>query len=149
VSSTKKKTRRKPGSKPGTSGNPSTQWRPGDRPSPATEFKPGSSGSPSTQFKPETSGNPAGYFARGRRVSEELAKIIHERGGDRALAMVWLREALDGNYKFFQLLIKHYELPVDIVMAALGSAANPIDVAVDVPKRIAIPDVDERLNRDD
>jgi hypothetical protein len=96
------------------------------------------------QFQPGQSGNPAGY-SRGRRITDELIKLIAERKVDRALATVWLRESLDGNPRFFKMLLDRYEDPIPTYhqigvngfnpAAPVGSADNPIDLTPDDAER--------------
>jgi hypothetical protein len=98
---------------------------------------------PSTdhQFKPGQSGNPNGY-SRGRRITDELVELIGANKAEIPLAKVWLRKALEGDSRFFRLLIDRLEDPADLV----GSANRPIELeAGEPPKRIIIPDADDRL----
>jgi hypothetical protein len=94
------------------------------------------------RWKPGQSGNPNGY-SRGRRITDELVKMIAANSADVALARVWFRKALEGDPTFFRLLIDRYEDPVPraielsggITAAMLGPAENPLDVTPDDPER--------------
>ena len=81
---------------------------------------------PDTQFQPGQSGNPGGS-SRGRRITAELVKLIDAKDATRALATIWLREALSGNSRFFRLLIDRTEDPMPRP-ERLGSEARPIEL---------------------
>jgi hypothetical protein len=128
---------------------------PAERADYATQFQPGNDVGAATRFQPKQSGNPLGTTRERRLVTTELERLIDAKIVGPALAKMWLRKIAEGNWPFFKLYMDRCEGAADIVAAMrseLGSADNPIDVTppvVDVPKRIVIPDVDERLNRDD
>jgi hypothetical protein len=60
------------------------------------------------KWKPGQSGNPAGY-SRGRRVTDALIALIEDKGAEKPLASVWLRKALEGDPKFFAMLLDRVE----------------------------------------
>lgn len=64
--------------------------------------------SPSTRFKPGHSGGPGGP-GKGRRATSELLKLIEERGADRAIAVKWLQEILQGDFRYFQAFLDRTE----------------------------------------
>ena len=99
---------------------------------------------PSTQFKPGRSGNPGGRPS-GRSILARLRDLLeqHELSGkpikgDKQVAdlltEVILRKALEGDPRFIELAVKCFPPePMD--------APEPTDE----PKRIVIPDADDRL----
>jgi hypothetical protein len=116
---------------------------------------------PDTQFKPGQSGNPGGHSS-GRRLASAIIRLLDEKGLDRDVALTLIAKALgrldildskipDGkggfrvekrtpDFAWFKQLM-------DVVDGPLGyrSDAPPTSVPTDEPKRIEIPDADERL----
>jgi hypothetical protein len=90
------------------------------------------------QFKPGQSGNPNGY-SRSRRITDALLDLIAEHKADRTLANVWLKAALQGDYRFFRELLDRTEGPVKQIIETHDSDQEK--------PRIEVPDVDQRPKR--
>jgi hypothetical protein len=60
------------------------------------------------RWKPGQSGNAAGY-SRGRRISDALSRLIEAKGAADLLAEVWLAKSLEGDPKFFAMLLDRTE----------------------------------------
>jgi len=61
-----------------------------------------------TRWKPGQSGNPNGG-AKSRRVTRALIKQLEREGVTAALAKVWLKLAVQGDHRFFAMLLERTE----------------------------------------
>ena len=66
---------------------------------------------PDSQFRPGQSGNPSGSSKR-QRIAGALIQLIDEKNADRKLALRWLNEALEGDFRFFHELLDRVDGPV-------------------------------------
>jgi hypothetical protein len=64
--------------------------------------------SPATRFKPKWKGGPGGYPPR-RRITDALAELIEEKDAYRAIAARWLKEMLDGDFKYTKEAVDRLE----------------------------------------
>ena len=74
---------------------------------------------PDTQFKP---GNPGGPGApRGPRITTVLRALMDEKAADKGLATVWLKRALEGDFRYFKELLDRIEGKVPDKIENIGS----------------------------
>jgi hypothetical protein len=104
------------------------------------------------KWQPGQSGNPAGY-SRSRRTTDALLRLIDEKGADDAIARVWLKRVLEGDFRYFKELLERTE----------GKTSQPIEVKtsptfdggdvrkiLDDPEAVRLAcDLDARLANDD
>jgi hypothetical protein len=79
-----------------------------------------------TRWKPGQSGNPAGH-SRGRRATDELIRLIEEKGADRAIATKWLQAMLEGDFRYFAAYLERVEGKVVEIKQAADPDANTIE----------------------
>jgi hypothetical protein len=61
-----------------------------------------------TRWKPGQPGNPNGY-SRGRRTTDAILRLIAEKGAEEAIARVWLKALLEGDFRFFKEFLDRTE----------------------------------------
>jgi hypothetical protein len=64
--------------------------------------------SPATRFKPKWKGGPGGYPPR-RRITDALAELIEEKDAYRAIAALWLKEMLGGDFRYVKEAVDRLE----------------------------------------
>jgi hypothetical protein len=84
-------------------------------------------------WKPGQSGNPNGY-SRGRRTTDAILKLIAEKGAEEAIARVWLKALLEGDFRFFKEFLDRTE----------GKTPDTINIKTHDDLPPADPDIDAK-----
>jgi hypothetical protein len=101
---------------------------------------------PETQWKPGESGNPAGY-ARRRRIADAIGRLIDDQKLDRTIALTAIAMMLGDKkpIKGRKPSLAWFKMIRDMIDGPLDAPDTNAPVDLDEPKRIVIPDVDDRL----
>ena len=103
------------------------------------------------QFVPGQSGNPGGY-SRGRRIRNAIHRMLDEKGLERTIALTFYamatgdRKPLNGrkpSLRWFREFLDRVDGPVG--KSDADDKAEAATAGDEPPKRIIIPDVDDRL----
>jgi hypothetical protein len=71
-----------------------------------------------TQWKPGQSGNPAGYSKKRRGLTDEIIRLVEEKGLEDALVRAGVAAALRGDFNFWRYIFERIDGPLPRVVEA-------------------------------
>jgi hypothetical protein len=90
-----------------------------------------------SRWKKGQSGNPAGY-SRDRRTSAAIVRLIDEKGATDAIARVWLKAMLEGDFRYFREFLERTEgkVPDRVALADDPDKKAPHRIPHDDPREL-------------